>query len=130
MIKIFRFRVLFFLFPVLAALACQSESEKMPEVLRLLPEKTTLGALETEVSVVVECDLKTWTVELSDPSWGEVEIQTVTKKSGGTLVFRMGANTAEESRKNTLRYKTSGTTCSPELSACRCASTTTRPPAS
>lgn len=105
MIKIFRFRVLSFLFPVLAALACQSESEKMPEVLRLLPEKTTLGALETEVSVKVECDLKTWTVELSDPTWGEVEIQTVTKKSGGTLVFRMGANTAEESRKNTLILK-------------------------
>ena len=103
--KRFRFRVLYFLFPVLAAIACENESEKMPEVLRLLPENTTLGALETEVSVKVECDLKNWTVELQDPSWGEVEIQTVVKKSGGTLVFRMSANTAEESRKNTLILK-------------------------
>lgn len=101
----FNARVLCFLFPVLAALSCENESEKIPEVLRLLPEKTTLGALETEVSVNVECDLKNWTVELSDPSWGEVEIQTVVKRSGGTLVFRLGANTAEESRKNTLILK-------------------------
>lgn len=105
MSKRIKFRVLYLFFPALAAIACQSESEKIPEVLRLLPEATTLGALETEVSVKVECDLKNWTVELQDPSWGEVEIQTVTKKVGGTLVFHMSANTAEESRKNTLILK-------------------------
>ena len=102
MSKRFKFRVLYFLFPALAAIACQRESEKIPEVLQLLPEKTTLGALDKEVSAKVECDLKHWTVDLEDPSWGEVEIQTVTKKAGGTLVFRVGVNLTEESRKNTL----------------------------
>ena len=102
--KRFKLRVLYFLFPALAVIAC-NESEKIPEVLNLVPETATLGALDTEVSAKVECDLKHWTVELEDPTWGEVEIQTVTKKAGGTLVFRVGVNTAEESRKNTLILK-------------------------
>lgn len=100
----FNKRILFLFLPALSVLACTPESEMTPEVLNLNPETTTLGALDSQVSVKVDCDLH-WTVELLDPSWGEIVIQEVVHKTGGTLLFKTGVNTAEESRKNTLILK-------------------------
>jgi hypothetical protein len=102
------FRITLFLASSILAVmgaSCQiPESERIPEVLEMIPQSTSISAMETEVSVSVNCDLH-WNVELQDPSWGEVEIKTVEDGTGGTFLFKPGANTGEDARENTLILK-------------------------
>lgn len=87
------------------ALSCEvPESERTPELLSLSPSSESPSALTESITVKIFCDLH-WTVELSDSSWGIVEVTETTEGTGGTVTFKMGINTAEEARENTLILK-------------------------
>ena len=87
------------------AVSCQTpEEERIPQVLEMIPSKTNPHALETSINVKVNCDLH-WSVSLEDSSWGSVEVDTVNDGLGGSFTFKLGANTAEEARENTLVLK-------------------------
>lgn len=87
-----------------AVFSCQvPESQKEPQIFEV-KVKENPTALESSIEVSVSCDLH-WTAELKDSSWGSVEVTQVKEGSGGTFVFKMGVNTNEEARENTLIVK-------------------------
>ena len=89
----------------LGVVSCQvPESERVPEVLEIIPASTNPNALQSTLEVTVRCDLH-WTAELLDSSWGSVKVTQVTEGSGGTFTFEMGVNKSEEARENTLIVK-------------------------
>lgn len=98
-------RLLAAILPLWAAFSCQTpEEERIPQMLEMIPETTTPHALETSMVVKVNCDLH-WSVTLEDTSWGSVEVNSVNDGLGGSFTLKMGVNTAEEARENTLILK-------------------------
>ena len=85
--------------------ACQvPESERFPGVFALHPSTETPDALQTSVTLELECDFH-WTAELLDSSWGTLITQEVKEGEGGTLLFKMNANLEDAPRENTIIVK-------------------------
>ena len=89
----------------LLAAACQlPESEREPGVFELHPSTLTPDALQSGVTVNIDCDFH-WTAELLDKSWGSIEITDVKDGKGGSFLVKTGINPAEEPRENTVIVK-------------------------
>ena len=80
------------------------ESERFPEVFAIHPSTETPDALQTSVTLELECDFH-WTAELLDESWGNLIIQDKKEGKGGTLLFKMDANLENGPRENTIIIK-------------------------
>ena len=94
-----------FLIAAALVFSCQTpESEKEPSVLYVHPGNLTFQALDTELEVVVRCDLH-WSASLEDSSWGKVEVKSVNDGIGGSIVIKAGANLGNDNRRNVLVIK-------------------------
>lgn len=84
-----------------ALLSCKPESERTPKQFDVTLSNTELNALQTVVAVNVQCDLN-WKVELSDPSWGQVDILSYSEGIGGTCQVTLEVNLSKTARENTI----------------------------
>ena len=90
---------------LLAAASCQiPESERVPSVFTVTFATPTPEPLQESVQVDIRCDLH-WTAQLSDESWGVIEVLNIQEGQGGQLLLKTGANLAESPRENTLIVK-------------------------
>ena len=78
-----------------------SEENKIPEVFEVTLTSETAGALESEITVIINCDLS-WSASLSDTSWGQITEINTFKGKGGTFCFSFDWNTSDTPRENSI----------------------------
>lgn len=73
---------------LLAAASCQiPESERVPSVFTVTFATPTPEPLQESVQVDIRCDLH-WTAQLSDESWGVIEVLNIQEGQGGQLLLK------------------------------------------